>query len=480
MDKWFFLLIIMRGSGKVAKSYEEIAKEVVEAVGGKENIASFAHCATRLRIMVNDESKIDKERVDEIEKVKGTMFNSGQYQIIFGTGTVNKVYEAVQGLGGVSESSVSDMKKEAAKQGNIIQRISRTFGDIFVPIIPVLVATGLFMGLRGLLTNENLLKLLGTTPKSINPNFLMYTQVLTDTAFIILPALVAWSAFKVFGGSPVLGIVLGSMLISSSLPNAYQVASGDAHPIMFFNFIPVVGYQGTVLPALFVGMIGAKLEQRLRKVIPDALDLLLTPFLVFLIMSTLGLFVIGPIFHSLENYILIGTEWILKLPFGIAGIIIGGLQQLIVVTGVHHIFNFLEIQLLAKDGFNQFNPLLSAAVAGQFGAVLAVGVKTKDKKLKALALPSALSAALGITEPAIYGVNLIKGKGKPFLMGLAGGAAGGFLASVFGLKASGMAVTVIPGILLFLNAQLPLYLVSIIVGAGVSFALTYTFVKLEK
>ena len=464
----------------MAKSYEEIAKEVVQAVGGRENIRSFAHCATRLRIMVNDENKIDKEKVDNIEKVKGTMFTSGQYQIIFGTGTVNKVFEAVQGLGGVSETSVSDMKKEAAQQGSIIQRISRTFGDIFVPIIPVLVATGLFMGLRGLLTNENLLKLLGTTPDSINPNFLLYTQVLTDTAFVILPALVAWSAFKVFGGSPVLGIVLGSMLISTSLPNAYQVASGDAHPIMFFKFIPVVGYQGTVLPALFVGMIGAKLEQRLRKIIPDALDLLLTPFLVFLIMSTLGLFIIGPVFHSLETYILKGTEWILALPFGLAGIVIGGLQQLIVVTGVHHVFNFLEIQLLAKDGFNQFNPLLSAAVAGQFGAVLAVGVKTKDKKLKALALPSALSAALGITEPAIYGVNLIKGKGKPFLMGLAGGATGGFLASIFGLKASGMAVTVIPGMLLFLNAQLPLYLISIIVGAAVSFILTYMFVKLEK
>ena len=219
----------------MAKSYEEIAKEVIEAIGGKENISSFAHCATRLRIMVVDKDKIDKDKVDNIEKVKGTMFNSGQFQVIFGTGTVNKVYEAVQGLGGVSESSVSDMKKEAAKQGSVIQRISRTFGDIFVPIIPVLVATGLFMGLRGLLTNENLLKLMGTTPESINPNFLMYTQVLTDTAFIILPALVAWSAFKVFGGSPVLGIVLGSMLISSSLPNAYQVASGDAHPIMFFR-----------------------------------------------------------------------------------------------------------------------------------------------------------------------------------------------------------------------------------------------------
>ena len=470
----------------MAKSYEEIAKEVVEAIGGKENISSFAHCATRLRIMVVDKDKIDKDKVDEIEKVKGTMFTSGQFQIIFGTGTVNKVYEAVQGLGGVSESSVSDMKKEAAKQGSVIQRISRTFGDIFVPIIPVLVATGLFMGLRGLLTNENLLKLMGTTPESINPNFLMYTQVLTDTAFIILPALVAWSAFKVFGGSPVLGIVLGSMLISGSLPNAYQVASGDAHPIMFFKFIPVVGYQGTVLPALFVGMIGAKLEQRLRKVIPDALDLLLTPFIVFLVMSTLGLFVIGPVFHSIETIILGVTRWILGLPFGIAGIVVGGVHQIIVVTGVHHIFNFLESQLLntpdpiTGEKLNAFNPLITAAISGQLGATLAVGLKTKDLKLKALAFPSALSAALGITEPAIYGVNLVKGKGKPFVMGLIGGATGGFLASIFGLKASGMAVTVVPGMLLFLNGQMPLYLISIIAASGVSFALTYTMVKLDK
>ena len=470
----------------MAKSYEEIAKEVIEAIGGKENISSFAHCATRLRIMVVDKDKIDKDKVDNIEKVKGTMFNSGQFQIIFGTGTVNKVYEAVQGLGGVSESSVSDMKKEAAKQGSVIQRISRTFGDIFVPIIPVLVATGLFMGLRGLLTNENLLKLMGTTPESINPNFLMYTQVLTDTAFIILPALVAWSAFKVFGGSPVLGIVLGSMLISGSLPNAYQVASGDAHPIMFFKFIPVVGYQGTVLPALFVGMIGAKLEQRLRKVIPDALDLLLTPFIVFLVMSTLGLFVIGPVFHSIETIILGVTRWILGLPFGIAGIVVGGVHQIIVVTGVHHIFNFLESQLLntpdpiTGEKLNAFNPLITAAISGQLGATLAVGLKTKDLKLKALAFPSALSAALGITEPAIYGVNLVKGKGKPFVMGLIGGATGGFLSSIFGLKASGMAVTVVPGMLLFLNGQMPLYLISIIAASGVSFALTYTMVKLDK
>lgn len=469
----------------MAKSYEEIAKEVIEAIGGKENISSFAHCATRLRIMVVDKDKIDKDRVDNIEKVKGTMFNSGQFQIIFGTGTVNKVYEAVQGLGGVSESSVSDMKKEAAKQGNVIQRISRTFGDIFVPIIPVLVATGLLMGLRNVITNPDFLKLFGATPKGINENFLLYTRILTDTAFVILPVLVAWSSFKVFGGSPVLGIVLGAMLISGELPNAYVVAAGGAKPLTFFGFLPVVGYQGSVLPALFVGLIGAKLEQRLRKIVPDVLDLLVTPFLVFVVMSVLGLFVIGPVFHSVETIILGVTRWILGLPFGIAGIVIGGVHQIIVVTGVHHIFNFLESQLLntpdpiTGEKLNAFNPLITAAMSGQLGATLAVGLKTKDLKLKALAFPSALSAALGITEPAIYGVNLVKGKGKPFVMGLIGGAIGGFFASVFKLKATGMAVTIVPGMLLFLNS-LPLYILMVAISIGAGFALTYTMVKLDK
>ncbi len=216
-------------------TFDQIAADVVKHVGGKENIRSVAHCATRLRIMVNDESKINKDAVDNIDKVKGTMFNSGQFQIIFGTGTVNKVYEAVSKLG-LTESSAADMKKEAAAQGSIVQRISRTFGDIFVPIIPVLVATGLFMGLRGLITNETFLGFFGKTPDDINANFILYTQVLTDTAFIILPALVCWSAFKVFGGSPVLGLVLGSMLISGALPNAYAVAAGGAEPLKFFGF----------------------------------------------------------------------------------------------------------------------------------------------------------------------------------------------------------------------------------------------------
>ena len=451
---------------------QQIAKEVIQAIGGKDNIASFAHCATRLRIMVNDKDKIDQKKVENIDKVKGAFFNSGQYQIIFGTGTVNRIFEEVEKLG-IEGSSKEDVKNQGKKEGNAFQRAIRTFGDVFVPIIPVLVATGLFMGLRGLLTQNEILSLFGATPEDISPNFLLFTQVLTDTAFAFLPALVAWSAFRVFGGSPVLGIVLGLMLVNPALPNAYAVADGSAQALHMFGFIPVVGYQGSVLPAFFVGLLGAKFEKFLRRRVPEALDLILTPFITLTVMITLGLFAIGPVFHSLEEWVLHGTTAVLNLPFGIAGIIIGFFNQIVVVTGVHHIFNFLEIQLLEKTGFNPFNAIVTSAMAAQGAACLAVGLKTKNTKLKALALPSSLSAFLGISEPALFGVNLRYM--KPFIMGLVGGGVGGFLASLFHLQGTGMAVTVIPGTLLYLNSQLPLYILVNLVAIGVAFALTWFF-----
>ncbi|PWU69508.1 sucrose-specific PTS transporter subunit IIBC [Gracilibacillus dipsosauri] len=453
-------------------SNQDIAKQVVEAIGGPENVQSVAHCATRLRIMVHDKDKINEKKVEEIDKVKGAFFNSGQYQIIFGTGTVNRIYEEVNNLG-VSGTTKSEMKQEAAKQGTAFQRAIRTFGDVFVPIIPVLVATGLFMGLRGLLTQEQVLSLFGLTPDSISDNFLLFTEVLTDTAFVFLPALVAWSTFRVFGGTPIIGFVLGLMLVSPALPNAWAVAEGNADPLYFLGFIPVIGYQGSVLPAFFAGLIGAKVERFFRKRVPEALDLIVTPFIVLLIMITLSLFVLGPILHLVENGIFDGVIAVLELPFGLAGLIIGFFNQIIVITGVHHIFNFLEIQLLENLGFNPFNPIVTAAIAAQGGAALAVAVKTKSKKLKALAYPSSLSAFLGITEPAIFGVNLRYG--KPFIMGLIGGAIGGFLADILRLQATGMAITVIPGTLLYLNEQIFLYLIVNIVGIAVAFVLTYLF-----
>jgi len=444
---------------------QEIAKKVIDALGGRENVNSVAHCATRLRVMVKDEGKINKEMIENLEKVQGAFFNSGQYQIIFGTGTVNKMYDEVVALG-LPTSSKDDMKAEAAKQGNWFQRAIRTFGDVFVPIIPVIVATGLFMGVRGLF---NALEM------PLPGDFATYTQILTDTAFIILPGLVVWSTFRVFGGNPAVGIVLGMMLVSGSLPNAWAVAQGGEVTAMnFFGFIPVVGLQGSVLPAFIIGVVGAKFEKAVRKVVPDVIDLLVTPFVTLLVMSILGLFVIGPVFHVVENYILIATKAILSMPFGLGGFLIGGVHQLIVVSGVHHIFNLLEVQLLAADHANPFNAIITAAMTAQGAATVAVGVKTKNPKLKTLAFPAALSAFLGITEPAIFGVNLRFR--KPFFLSLIAGAIGGGLASILGLAGTGNGITIIPGTMLYVgNGQLPQYLLMVAVSFALGFALTYMF-----
>ena len=443
----------------------EIAKKVIEALGGRENVNSVAHCATRLRVMVKDEAKINKDAIENLEKVQGAFFNSGQYQIIFGTGTVNKMYDEVVALG-LPTTSKDEMKAEAAKQGNWFQRAIRTFGDVFVPIIPVIVATGLFMGVRGLLNALGM-----TLPEDVTT----YTQILTDTAFIILPGLVVWSTFRVFGGNPAVGIVLGMMLVSGSLPNAWAVASGGEVTAMnFFGFIPVVGLQGSVLPAFIIGVVGAKFEKAVRKVVPDVLDLLVTPFVTLLVMSILGLFIIGPVFHVVENYILLGTKAILNLPFGLGGFLIGGVHQVIVVSGVHHIFNLLEVQLLAADHVNPFNAIITAAMTAQGAATVAVGVKTKNPKLKTLAFPAALSAFLGITEPAIFGVNLRFR--KPFFLSLIAGAIGGGLASILGLAGTGNGITIIPGTMLYIgNGQLPQYLLMVAVSFALGFALTYMF-----
>ena len=443
----------------------EIAKKVIEALGGRENVNSVAHCATRLRVMVKDEAKINKDAIENLEKVQGAFFNSGQYQIIFGTGTVNKMYDEVVALG-LPTTSKDEMKAEAAKQGNWFQRAIRTFGDVFVPIIPVIVATGLFMGVRGLLTALGM-----TLPEDVTT----YTQILTDTAFIILPGLVVWSTFRVFGGNPAVGIVLGMMLVSGSLPNAWAVASGgEVTAMQFFGFIPVVGLQGSVLPAFIIGVVGAKFEKAVRKVVPDVLDLLVTPFVTLLVMSILGLFIIGPVFHVVENYILLGTKALLNLPFGLGGFLIGGVHQLIVVSGVHHIFNLLEVQLLAADHANPFNAIITAAMTAQGAATVAVGVKTKNPKLKTLAFPAALSAFLGITEPAIFGVNLRFR--KPFFLSLIAGAIGGGLASILGLAGTGNGITIIPGTMLYIgNGQLLQYLLMVAVSFALGFALTYMF-----
>lgn len=451
----------------------ELAEKIVELVGGKDNIVSVRHCATRLRIIVSDKEKIQTKEVENLDKVKGSFFNSGQYQIILGTGLVNRIYDETVGITGRADIGESAEEKKEAVYGNKFQRAVRMFSDVFVPIIPVLVATGLFMGLRGLLTQDAVLGVFGLTPEDIPSSLLTFTQILTDTAFSFLPALVCWSTFRNFGGSPVIGIVLGLMLVSPSLPSSYDVGSGVAEPLEFFGFIRVAGYQGSVLPAFVTGIITAKFEKWLRKHIPDAIDLIVTPFITLLVGIVLALFAIGPVLHYVENGVLFVVENILFLPMGIGGLLYGCFGQLLGIFGIHHILNFLEISMLAQDGWNYLNPTGTCGNVAQAGAVLAVAIKAVSNKTKQVAYPSCLSALLGITEPAVFGVNLRFV--KPFIMSMVGGGVGGFLASLLHLRATGMSITGIPGTLLYLNEQLPLYLLVNVVSFAVAFGLTWLF-----
>lgn len=448
---------------------KRVATQILENVGGIANIRSCEHCATRLRLIVNDKSKINEKAIEAIDGVKGQFFGAAQYQIILGTGFVNKVHAEVIAM---NEALLNVNGKEAAYENMTpIQKVSRTFGDVFVPIIPVLVATGLFMGLRGAAQS------LGV---QFGDNVLMMSQILTDTAFAFLPALVCWSTMKKFGGNPVIGIVLGLMLVAPQLPNAWAVAGGGAEPIPFDILgitVPVVGYQGSVLPALVLGIFASKLQKTLQNVVPDVVDLIVTPFTTLFVSMILGLLIVGPIMHTAEMAIFGAVEAFLNLPFGIGGFIVGGLQQAIVVFGIHHVFNALEIQLLAETGRDAFNAIITGAIVAQGGAAVAVAVKTKDAKKRALYISSAVPAFLGITEPAIFGINLRFV--KPFAYGLVGGAFAGGLASFMHLAGTGMGVTVIPGTLLYLDNLLPYLLVNV-VGFAISFGLTFTFFKTEE
>ena len=448
---------------------QRVAKLIWKYVGGKDNVRNAEHCATRLRLIINDKTKIDEKAIENIDGVKGQFFAAAQYQIILGTGFVDKVFDEF--IKGTTFSGVSN-KEEAYAQMTPIQKVSRTLGDVFVPIIPVLVATGLFMGLRGACQALGL---------EFSKNVLTMSQVLTDTAFIFLPSLVCWSTMKRFGGTPVIGIVLGLMLVAPQLPNAWAAIPGGAQEPMMMDVlgfsVPVVGYQGSVLPALVLGIFGAKLQKWLKKFVPDVIDLIVTPFLTLFIGMIVGLLVLGPIMHGIENAVFGAVQAFLQLPFGIGGLVVGGLQQVIVVFGVHHIFNALEVQLLATTGVDPFNAIITGAIIAQGGAAAAVAARTKNKKKRALYVSSIVPAFLGITEPVIFGINLRLM--KPFLYALVGGACAGCLASFMHLAGTGMGITVLPGTLLYLNHLLPYILVNV-VGFVVAFALTFTLFRPEE
>lgn len=453
--------------------YRKTAREIYEHVGKKENIISAAHCATRLRLVIADNEKADKNAVENIDGVKGVFFAQGQMQIILGTGVVNKVYDEFIQIAGISESSKEELKQVAASRANPFQRLIKTLGDIFVPIIPAIVASGFLMGIM-----EALNFMVNNGYLNIDTSGSIYTfaQLFSNTAYTFLPILIAYSAGKVFGANPYLAAVIGMIMIHPNLQNAWTVATEgvQATQKVWFGLysIDMVGYQGHVIPVVIAVWVLAQIEKKLHKIVPAMLDLFVTPLVSVFVTGYLTLSIIGPIFVTIENGLLDGVQYLIALPFGIGSFIMGALYAPTVVAGVHHMYTIIDLGQIAKFGMTFWLPLASAANLAQGGAALAVALKTKDQKIKSMAVPSALSACMGITEPAIFGVNLRFG--KPFVMACIGGACGALFASVTALGATGTGVTGIFGILLCLNQPLS-YLLMMAISIGVAFVLTWMF-----
>ncbi|MDO5416456.1 MAG: glucose PTS transporter subunit IIA [Lachnospiraceae bacterium] len=450
--------------------YKAIAKQILEKIGGKENLVSAAHCATRLRLVIVDNAACDKKAVESIDAVKGVFFASGQMQIILGTGTVNKVYEEFIQMAGVREASKEDVKRDAAKNSNLLQRLIKTIGDIFVPIIPAIVASGFLMGIMEAL---NFMVNNGFLHIQTSGSIYQFAVLFSNVAYVFLPILIAFSAAKVFGANPYLGAVIGMIMIHPNLQNAWTVASEGVQKTqeVFWGLweIDMVGYQGHVIPVVIAVFVLSVIEKKLHKVIPPMFDLFVTPLVSVFATGYLTLAAIGPVFVMIENGMLGGIQKLLTLPFGIGSLVMGGLYALTVVSGIHHMYTVIDMGQLSMYGMTYWLPLASAANVAQGGAALAVAIRSKNAKMKSVALPSALSACMGITEPAIFGVNLRYG--KPFIAASIGGACGALYASITGLGATGTGVTGIFGILLHLHRPLN-YIITLAIAFGVAFVLT--------
>lgn len=499
----------------MALDYSKCAKEIYENLGGRDNIVQAAHCATRLRLVVADNSRINKKALEDIEGVKGMFESNGQLQLIIGTGTVNKVYDEFLKVSGMTAATKDEVKAAAASKAPAWKRALKSIGDVFVPILPAIVASGLMMGI---------VEALGKAiPAFQGSAWFSFLDMIANTAFAFLPVIVAISASRVFGGNIFLGAVIGLMMVHGALLNGWNVASIEniykffmipingvnpyvyeaqqlaANPAWTWGTsglsIPAIpgwnlfgslkiggytlgsisrhGYQGHVIPVIIAVWLMCKTEKWLHKHVPEMIDLFVVPLVTVFVTALATFVVIGPVFANLESWVLEGARWLVQLPVG--AMVMGALYPLTVVMGLHHMYNVIESGMLASGGLNTWMPIATAANFAQFGACLAVGIKAKKMKTKTVAVPSSLSAALGITEPAIFGVNFRFM--KPFICAMAGGALGAIFGAVVKLGATAYGVTGIPGYLTINNYGL--YTVLLLISGGAAFFLTWIFWKEE-
>ncbi|WP_295585993.1 PTS transporter subunit EIIC [uncultured Subdoligranulum sp.] len=456
--------------------YLAISKQITEQIGGKDNIVASTHCATRLRIVLKDYDKINKEGIDNIDLVKGEFVAGNQLQIIFGAGLVNEIYEVFSAYTGTAGSSMADVKQEAAKKMNPLQAVIKSLSDVFVDIMPGILAAALLSGLTGVLSQWDVVAG-NATLFGIN----RLVSLASNGIFSILPLAVCYSACKRYGGKPILGLVMGAIMLDGSLANAYDAAQGLVQPdsISLFGLnIELVGFQGGIIIALMMGFIVAKLDIFFDKKIPDVVKLLFSPMCSVLISTVLLFTIVGPAGRLLSNGITNGLIWMTQ-NLGLLGyMVFGGVQQIIVITGLHHIFGAIEAQLLSDTGRNFLNPLMSVALMGQGGAVLGyLALNWKNNKVKELCIPSFISTLFGISEPAIFGVNL---RYKfPLVAGCIGGAIAGGYVFLTNLASLGFGTTALPGLAIcdpagngYIN-----YIVAHLIALGVGLVLTVIFGK---
>lgn len=427
------------------KRYEKIAADIVRLVGGRDNIIGVAHCATRLRLVLEDNDKADIKAIETVDLAKGVFVAGDQLQIIFGAGLVNDVCQVLAESIHMDSMSLGDLKTKANKRMNPLQRAVKALSDVFIEIMPGILAAALLTGTSSVLGNlefvENNDTLYGIST---------LINISSGAIFGFLPLCVAYSTVKRFGGRPIMGLVMGCIMLSNSLADAYAAAQGTAEITTLHIFglpVELVGFQGGIIVALLIGIVTAKLDLFFEKKVPEVIRLLVSPLLTTLVSAFLLFMIIGPVGRGLASGITAALVWMTQ-NLGAAGYaVFSGVQQLIVITGLHHVFGAIESQLLADTGRNFLNPLMSVAIIAQGGAVLGYLARNRrDARARELCIPSFVSVLFGITEPALFGVNLRYR--YPIIGGCIGGAIGGIVVYVTNLAALGFGTTVVPGIAL--------------------------------
>ncbi|MDE1423620.1 PTS system trehalose-specific EIIBC component [Bacillus licheniformis] len=461
------------------------ARRIVDAVGGADNIAAVTHCVTRLRFALLDESKVNQEVLEQIDVVKGSFSTNGQFQVVIGQGTVNKVYAELVKATGIGESSKDDVKKASEKNMNPLQRAVKTLADIFIPILPAIVTAGLLMGINNILTAQDIF-FSGKSIVEVYPQWADLANMINliaGTAFAFLPALIGWSAVKRFGGNPLLGIVLGVMLVHPDLLNAWGYGAAEQSgeiPVwnLFGLEVQKVGYQGQVLPILLASYLLAKIERFLTKRTPESIQLLVVAPITLLVTGFASFIVLGPITFAIGNVLTSGLIAVFEQFAVLGGLLYGGLYAALVITGMHHTFLAVDLQLIgSKLGGTFLWPMLALSNIAQGSAALAMMFIVKDEKQKGLSLTSGISAYLGITEPALFGVNLRYR--FPFVIAMISSGIAGMFISSQGVLASSVGVGGVPGIFSIMSQYWGAFAIGMAIVLIAPFAGTYLYAKLK-